>query len=106
MTVLKGIDISNWQAGFDISAAQPGFVIAKATEGTTYVDRYCDGFIQDCIKLDIPFGFYHFARFNDAASEAKFFYDNTKGYVGKGIPILDFEVTNTNEWLETWCRVS
>ena len=104
MTVLRGIDISNWQAGFDITTAQPGFVIAKATEGTTYVDRYCDGFIQDCLKLDIPFGFYHFARFNDAATEAKFFYDNTKGYVGKGIPILDFEVTNTNEWLETWCK--
>lgn len=104
MTVLKGIDISNWQAGFDISAARPGFVIAKATEGTTYVDRYCDGFIQDCIKLGIPFGFYHFARFNDAATEAKFFYKNTKGYIGKGIPILDFEVANSNEWLETWCK--
>ena len=83
MTVLKGIDISNWQAGFDISAAQPGFVVAKATEGTTYVDRYCDGFIQDCIKHDIPFGFYHFARFNDAATEAKFFYENTRGYIGQ-----------------------
>lgn len=104
MTVLKGIDISNWQAGFDISAARPGFVIAKATEGTTYVDRYCDGFIQDCLKLDIPFGFYHFARFNDAPTEAKFFFENTKGYIGKGIPVLDFEVANSNEWLETWCK--
>lgn len=104
MTVLKGIDISNWQAGFDISAAQPGFVIVKATEGTRYVDRYCDGFIQDCLKLDIPFGFYHFARFNDAAAEAKFFYENTRGYIGKGIPVLDFEVPNSNSWLETWCK--
>ena len=104
MTVLKGIDISNWQTGFDISAAQPGFVIAKATEGTTYVDRQCDGFVQDCIKHDIPFGFYHFARFNDAAAEAKFFFENTKGYIGKGIPILDFEVPNSNSWLETWCK--
>ena len=104
MTVLKGIDISNWQAGFDISAARPGFVIAKATEGTTYVDRHCDGFIQDCLKLDIPFGFYHFARFNDAAAEAKFFYENTRGYIGKGIPVLDFEVPNSNSWLETWCK--
>ena len=79
MAVLRGIDISNWQAGFDISAAQPGFVIAKATEGTTYVDRCCDGFVKDCIKHDIPFGFYHFARSNDAAAEAKFFYENTRG---------------------------
>ena len=104
MAVLKGIDISNWQRGFDISAAQPGFVIAKATEGTTYVDRCCDGFIQDCIKHDIPFGFYHFARSNDAATEARFFYENTRGYIGKGIPVLDFEVANSNEWLETWCK--
>ena len=104
MTVLKGIDISNWKAGFDISAARPGFVIAKATEGTTYVDRHCDGFVQDCLKLDIPFGFYHFARFNDAAAEAKFFYENTRGYIGKGIPVLDFEVPNSNSWLETWCK--
>ena len=104
MAVLRGIDISNWQAGFNISAAQPGFVIAKATEGTTYIDRYCDGFIQDCLKLDIPFGFYHFARFNDAAAEAKFFYENTRGYIGKGIPVLDFEVPNSNSWLETWCK--
>lgn len=104
MAVLRGIDISNWQAGFDISAAQPGFVIAKATEGTTYVDRHCDGFIQDCIKHDIPFGFYHFARSNDAVAEAKFFYENTRGYIGKGIPVLDFEVPNSNSWLETWCK--
>ena len=104
MAVLRGIDISNWQAGFDISAAHPGFVIAKATEGTTYVDRCCDGFVQDCIKHDIPFGFYHFARFNGAAAEAKFFYENTRGYIGKGIPVLDFEVPNSNSWLETWCK--
>lgn len=104
MAVLRGIDISNWQRGFDISAAQPGFVIAKATEGTTYVDRCCDGFIQDCIKHDIPFGFYHFARSNDAAAEARFFYENTRGYIGKGIPVLDFEVPNSNSWLETWCK--
>lgn len=104
MTVLKGIDISNRQAGFDISAAQPGFVIAKATEGLRFVDKYCDGFIQDCIKHNIPFGFYHFARSNDPAKEATYFYDNTKNYVGKGIPILDFEVPNSNSWIETWCK--
>ena len=104
MTVLKGIDISNWQAGFDISAAQPDFVIVKATEGLGFVDKCCDGFVQDAIRLDIPFGYYHFARSNDPAKEAAYFYDNTRGYVGKGIPILDFEVPNGNDWLETWCK--
>ena len=104
MTVLKGIDISNHQKGFSLSATNPDFVIVKATEGLGFVDKYCDGFVQDAIRLDIPFGYYHFARSNDPAKEAAYFYDNTKNYVGKGIPILDFEVPNPNSWIETWCK--
>lgn len=104
MTVLKGIDISNYQRGFSLSATNPGFVIVKATEGLGLVDRCCDWFVQDAIRLGIPFGYYHFARSNDAAREATYFYNQTKNYVGKGIPILDFEVLNSNCWLETWCK--
>lgn len=104
MTVMKGIDISSWQKGFDLADASPDFVIVKATEGLGLVDKYCDGFVQDALRLDIPFGYYHFARFNDPAAEAKYFYSNTRGYVGKGIPILDFEVPNSNSWIETWCK--
>lgn len=104
MTVLKGIDISSWQRGFDLASTKPDFVIVKATEGLGFTDRCCDGFVQEAIRLDIPFGYYHFARSNDAAKEATYFYDQTRGYVGKGIPILDFEVPNGNDWLETWCK--
>lgn len=104
MTVLKGIDISSYQRGFSLSATKPGFVIVKATEGLGLVDRCCDGFVQDAIRLGIPFGYYHFARSNDAAREATYFYNQTKNYVGKGIPILDFEVPNSSSWLETWCK--
>lgn len=104
MTVLKGIDISNHQKGFSLSATNPDFVIVKATEGLGFVDKYCDGFVQDALRLNIPFGYYHFARSNDPFKEATFFYDNTKNYIGKGIPILDFEVPNSNSWIETWCK--
>ena len=104
MTVLKGIDISSWQKGFDLADASPDFVIVKATEGLGLVDKYCDGFVQDALRLNIPFGYYHFARSNDPVKEATYFYDQTRGYVGKGIPILDFEVPNGNDWLETWCK--
>lgn len=104
MTILKGIDISNHQKGFSLSATNPDFVIVKATEGLRFVDKYCDGFVQDALRLNIPFGYYHFARSNDPAKEATYFYDNTKNYVGKGIPILDFEVPNSNSWIETWCK--
>ena len=104
MMVLKGIDISSYQRGFSLSDTEPGFVIVKATEGLGLVDKCCDGFVQDAIGLGIPFGYYHFARSNDAAGEAAYFYNQTKNYVGKGIPILDFEVLNSNSWLETWCK--
>lgn len=104
MTVLKGIDISNYQKGFSLSATNPDFVIVKATEGLGFVDKCCDGFVQDALRLNIPFGYYHFARSNDPATEARYFYDNTRNYIGKGIPILDFEVPNPNSWIETWCK--
>ena len=104
MAVLKGIDISNHQKGFSLSATNPDFVIVKATEGLGFVDKYCDGFVQDALRLNIPFGYYHFAHSNDPAKEATYFYDNTKNYVGKGIPILDFEVPNPNSWIEVWCK--
>lgn len=106
---LNGIDISNWQRGIDLSKVQCDFVIAKATEGIGYVDKCCDGFIQQALKLGKKIGFYHFARptaNNDPIREADYFYNNCKGYFGKGIPILDWESENKHnvayakKWLD------
>lgn len=102
--VMRGFDISNYQAGLDIISANPDFVIVKATEGIGFTDPTCDKFVQKCLSNDIPFGFYHFARSNNACEEANYFYQETQNYVNLGIPILDFEVLNSNEWLETWCK--
>lgn len=100
---MKFIDISNWQAGLDVPAVVKngglGAVVVKATEGLNFVDKSCDGFVQKCIANGIPFGFYHFARNNDAASEAEFFRKNTTGYEGKGIPILDWEDGQSIAWV-------
>ena len=104
MATLKGIDISHWQAGLDLSAIAGNldFVIIKATEGLNFVDTYCDGFFQKALQLGKKVGFYHFARNNDAAAEAQYFYDNTKGYVGLGIPVLDWEVDQSVEWVNAF----
>lgn len=102
---LNGIDISNWQRGIDLSKVPCDFVIAKATEGIGYVDKNCDGFIQQALKLGKKIGFYHFARpTNDAVREAEYFYNNCRGYFGKGIPILDWEYGNTSDvaWAKRW----
>ena len=37
---------SNHQAGLDLGKVPCDFVICKATEGTGFVDKYCDGWIQ------------------------------------------------------------
>lgn len=92
---MKFIDISNWQAGLNVASVVKngglGAVIVKATEGV--------GFVQQCISNGIRFGFYHFARNNDAAAEAEFFRKNTTGYEGKGIPVLDWEDGQSIAWV-------
>lgn len=100
---MKFIDISNWQAGLNVASVVKngglGAVIVKATEGVRFVDKSCDGFVQQCISNGIRFGFYHFARNNDAAAEAEFFRKNTTGYEGKGIPVLDWEDGQSIAWV-------
>lgn len=99
---MKGIDISNWQGGIVPSNLNIDFCICKATEGTDFVDGYCDGFVQNCIENNILWGFYHFANSNEPEAEAQFFYDNCVNYFNHGIPILDYETSNYDncEWCE------
>lgn len=102
--MLKGIDISNWQKNIIPSDLKIDFCICKATEGTYIVDRFCDAFIQNCRESGILYGFYHFAGTDAPASEAKFFYENCKGYIGEGIPVLDYEVWGKNANDVEWCE--
>lgn len=102
---MNGIDISNWQKDLDLTKVSFDFVIVKATEGTSFVDAYCDKFIQTAKRMGKPYGFYHFARpSNDAIKEAQFFYNNTKNYFNEGIPVLDWEAENKNDtaWALRW----
>lgn len=101
---MRGIDISNWQTGIDLSKINIDFMLCKATEGVGFVDKQCDNFITQAKNKGIPWGFYHFARENSAASEAQAFYDACKGYIGKGIPVLDYEVWGKNSNDITWCE--
>lgn len=95
---MNGIDISNHQAGLDLSRVPCDFVICKATEGTGFVDKYCDGWIQKAIQLGKKVGVYHFATGGSSGvAEADFFYKNIKGYVGKAILVLDWEASAVNK---------
>ena len=99
---MRGIDISNWQAGIIPSALGIDFCICKATEGIGYTDPTCDGFVTDCMENGLLWGFYHFARENEPEAEAEWFYNECRNYFNHGIPVLDYETSNANniEWCE------
>lgn len=91
--MLKGIDVSNYQAGMSLSYYKGliDFVIMKATEGTSLVDAQCDNFYQQCKKYDYLRGFYHVLTVDSAKTQADFFVKNCENYFGDAIPVLDVE---------------
>ena len=109
--MLFGIDVSSHQRNINTGAmfdnGNIDFVISKATEGCTYVNPYCDAVMQSAISRNKPCGVYHFARRNDAKAEAQHFVNNCKSYIGKAIPILDYEADALNNgvsWALTWLK--
>ena len=111
--MLKGIDVSNWDgwtgSGFGRSNTESAykgadFQITKATQGTWYVNPLCDSQYQRAKRGGKLLGVYHYAEGTNAASEARFFYDNIKGYIGEAIPCLDWERGQNASWGSTsWC---
>lgn len=89
--MLNFLDTSNWQGGYDPALTGGDAVIVKATQGTVFVDRYCDAVIQQAKAAGMPWGFYHYAYEDDPVAEADFFVDNCLNYFGRGIPVLDWE---------------
>lgn len=107
---LKGIDISHYQAGLDLSKISFDFAIMKATEGTGYVDNYCDTFYQKAVQLGKCVGVYHYANGGDVKAEADHFLKNIEGYIGHAILVLDWEAqgnkrwnNNDTPWIKEWC---
>lgn len=105
---LRFIDISNWQAGIDVMTVVKngglGAVVVKATEGTGWVDKQCDRFVQTLLANGVPFGFYHYGRNNDASEEAEYFRASTLNYERHGIPILDWEEDQSIAWVNEFVR--
>ena len=102
------IDVSSWQTGINVTTTGAQIVVAKATEGIGYVNPDCDRVVQDALAAGQGVGVYHFAHTeNNAVSEANYFINNTRGYIGKGIvPILDWEPNATwdTQWALTWLQ--
>lgn len=109
MATLRVIDAASHQGNMNQKAMDFDALIVKATEGVSYVNPYCDGEFQEALSLGKKLGVYHFARNtkNSADAEANFFINNTKGYIGKAIPVLDWEDSNTSDvaWALRWLQL-
>jgi lysozyme len=60
---VRGIDVSHYQGIVDwdqVKASGISFAFLKATEGTAFVDPKIARNINECARVGIPYGCYHF----------------------------------------------
>lgn len=80
-------------------------VIVKTTQGTGYVNPYCDTDYQAAKNAGKLLGVYHYAGGGDPVAEADYFLKNIQGYVGEAVLGLDWESGQNASWGNTnWCR--
>ena len=80
-------------------------VIVKATQGTSYVNPRCNHQYELAGQLGKLRGLYHYAGGGNPESEAQYFINNIKNYVGKAVLILDWESYQNASWGNTsWAR--
>lgn len=89
--MLNGIDIASYQGELNLDNITYDFVCIKATEGTSYVNPYCDEHYQEAKAAGKKLAVYHFAGYGNAEDEANYFVDNCEGYIGEAIFVLDWE---------------
>lgn len=101
-----GIDVSHWNKYNAILEHRPAFVMIKLTEGLTFIDNAFEAYVDQCDDMNIPYGFYHYARAekNDARKEAEFFVSQIPAHaMPHCVLALDFEgkslsITSVDAW--------
>lgn len=107
---MNAIDISSWQKGIDLASLfeknSLNIVVCKATEGTHYLNPEFRPWMDWLTANNKLFGFYHFLSGGDANGEAEYFYSVVQPYIGKGVPVADFEgyaLGKGSVWLKRFC---
>lgn len=96
--MLRVVDVASHQAGIVTGALDCDAVICKATEGTGYVNPYCDEHYQSAKAAGKLLGVYHYASGGNPESEAEFFINNVRGYLHEAILVLDWESGDNAAW--------
>ena len=96
--MLRVVDVASHQAGIVTSALDCDAVICKATEGTGYVNPFCDEHYQSAKAAGKLLGVYHYASGGNPEAEAEFFINNVQGYLHEAILVLDWESGDNAAW--------
>jgi lysozyme len=109
-----GVDVSDWQGPINWKAVTQdtnpkiSFAYAKATDGVGFVSTTFADNHDACGELGLPFGAYHFFRFeDDPNAQADYFISVTMaaGRSGLLIPMVDVETgTASTATLETFVQ--
>ena len=111
--MLRGIDIASHQEGINIyNLTDVDFIVVKATGGYNYNNPFFNTFCDDTLNSGKLLGCYHYAAERtgqgSAESEAEHFLNSFRPYIGKAIPMLDWEndaLFYPVEWAKTWLDI-
>ncbi len=97
-TTYKGIDISHWQGdNIDFTEVKDDgidVVYIKVAQGSDYEDPAWKTNYSGASDAGLSVGFYHYVTAtstDEAATQAKYFYDLIKDTTYEGYPVMDFE---------------
>ena len=103
--VLKVVDVYSGSPRSYATDPNADAIIVKATQGTGYVNPFCDIDYQAAKKAGKLLGVYHYAAGGDPISEANYFLKNVKGYIHEAILGLDWESAQNASWENpNWSR--
>ncbi len=92
---IRGVDVSSYQGKIDwdiLSAQNIHFAFIKATEGSSFVDKYYQSNREQSLKTNLRIGFYHFFSYDSAGeSQANHFINTVEAYEGMLPPVVDVE---------------
>ncbi len=105
---MRFVDISNWKADCDVSQIDADGVVVQCTWGAGELTTAnglvgsvwtgADAKIQAAAKRGLAVGYMHYIRGVGASEEACFFAGNTKGYLGRFVPCVDWEQADNAAW--------
>lgn len=95
---LKVVDVYSGSPRSYATDPNADAIIVKATQGTGYVNPFCDIDYQAAKKAGKLLGVYHYAAGGDPISEANYFLKNVKGYIHEAILGLDWESAQNASW--------